>query len=333
MELIMGLVLGVALPILFVLPIPFMKRFLAWAGRNFLLIMSDQWGTLRLLATLYGIALICLLSIAIHELGHLLAGLATGFHCESFRAGRFVVSKDFKISRYRNLADERVGWADMVPIRWEGLRARYAVMVLSGPLANLLSAYVTIHFWKTQSLISGAFIGVSIFLGLTNLIPGGQRKAYLNDGERLRMLLFDTKRSDRFLAMLEVRYKIKSEESLALLEPKIFDRLSSVSDTSLQAAQAYILAYMGARAHGEYSRSEDFLEAAWRASGDTSPRFREVLSLYSAQVQARRQRLDLAEQWLAAVPEKTMLPELRASLDELISKHNAGLFANATSGP
>lgn len=327
-ESVFGLIIAFLLPALFVLPLPFMKRFLAWAATNFLLIMSDHWGILRLFATLYGIALVCLLSIAVHECGHLLAGLATGFRCESFRFGRFKIERGFKISRYHNLADASLGWAKMVPVRWEGLRGRSTVMIIAGPLANLFSAYVAIHLWPDESFISGSFIAVSIYLGLTNLLPV-RVPGHINDGKRLWMLLFDRKRSERYFAMFQFVDQINRGIAFEALDPAILEHLVGVYDTSVDTPKAHLYAFLAANSRKDYSQSAEFLEIALRASTDAEPPLREMLMVYAALFQARQERLELAEQWLADAPGRTVLLEPRSKLEEQIALTKKSVSLNS----
>ncbi|MBZ5490560.1 MAG: hypothetical protein LAO76_06485 [Acidobacteriia bacterium] len=323
-EVWIGLILSCTLPIIFFLPLPFMKKFLAWAAGNFMLMMSDQWGTLRLFATLYGIALACSLSIAIHECGHLVAGLAAGFRCESFRFGRFKIDKGFKVSRYHNMEDPSLGWAKMIPIRSEHLRRRSFAMILAGPSANLLSAWLVIRLWSDQSFISASFIAVSIYMGLGNLLPI-QVPGHVNDGQRLWMLLFNPKRSARYFALFSIAEQIKHGVAMESLDSASLKSACAIRDNSVETVQAHLLGYL-AIAGKECAKASELLEAALVASGNAPSQLREMLTIYAAHLQAtHRQRLDLAALWLAETPEKTVLPDMRAKLEALIanSKHSA----------
>lgn len=325
-EVWIGVFLGLTLPIVLFLPLPFVKRLLAWAAGSFMLMMSDQWGILRLFATLYGIALACSLSIAIHECGHLVAGLAQGFRCESFRFGRYKIEKGFKISRYRNMEDSRLGWAKMVPIRWDHLRRRSFVMIVAGPLANLLSALSIVTLWSHQSFISASFIAFSIYSGVGSLLP--VRSGNVNDGQRLWMLLFDHKRSQRYFAMFKLTEQISQGVALELLDSAALESASAVRDGSVETAQVHLLAYLSAIARKEYARGSELLEVALVASGNAPSHLREMLTIYAAHFQAtHRRRLDLAEQWLAETPEKTVLPDMRAKLEALIANNHAPIPA------
>jgi hypothetical protein len=312
------LFLGCALPILFFLPLPFMKRFLAWAARNFMLMMSDHWALLRLFATLYGIALACSLSIAIHECGHLLAGLATGFRCESFRFGRFKIEKGFKVSRYQNLEDASIGWARMVPVHSERLRWRSVVMILAGPLANLLSAYFVIKLLSDPSFISGSFIAVSIYLGIANLLPI-RVPGHVNDGQRLWMLLFDRKRSERYFSMFSLTDQVQKGLPLDSLDSAALEKAVSLRDRSIETVKAQLFAYLAAISRKDYLKASEFLENALAASGDAPSPLREMLMVYAALFQAKQKRFDLAEQWLADAPGRTVLLEPRSKLEEQIA--------------
>jgi len=318
-EVWIGVFLGLTLPIIFFLPLPFVKKFLSWAAGNFMLMMSDQWGILRLFATLYGIALACSLSIAIHECGHLVAGLAQGFRCESFRFGRYKIEKGFKISRYHNMEDPSLGWAKMVPIRWDHLRRRSFVMIVAGPLANLLSAWSVVILWSHQSFISASFIAFSIYSGVGNLLPV-RLIGHVNDGQRLWMLLFNYKRSQRYFAIFKLTEQISQGTALEVLDSAALENASAIRDESVETAQAHLLAYLSAMAKKEYARGSELLEVALVASGHAPSQLREMLTIYAAHFQAiHRQRFDLAAQWLAESPEKAVLPDMRSKLEVLVT--------------
>lgn len=326
-EVWIGVFLGFTLPIVFFLPLPFVKKCLAWAAGNFMLMMSDQWGILRLFATLYGIALACSLSIAIHECGHLVAGLAQGFRCESFRFGRYKIEKGFKISRYHNMEDTRLGWAKMVPIRWDHLRRRSFVMIVAGPLANLLSALSIVTLWSHQSFISASFIAFSVYSAVGSLLPG--RSRHVNDGQRIWMLLFDHKRSQRYFAMFRLTEQTSQGIALELLDSASLESACAIRDESVETAQVHLVAYLSAIARKEYARGSELLEVALVASGNAPSQLREMLTIYAAHFQAvHRQRFDLAAQWLAETSEKAVLPDMRLQLEALVTNGSSQVPAD-----
>ena len=306
---------------------PFIVHFERWFATHFKLLMANpDWAGVRLLLTGLAIALVCSAAIAIHECGHLLAGLALGFRCKSFRFGRVKIEPGWKISRYQNPEDAALGWAHMVPVRWQRLRPRTAAMILAGPMANLLSAYLQIKLWPDQSLISGSFLGVSIFMGLLNLLPI-RIPGHISDGQKLLMLLFDRRRSERYLALLKLEDQLRRRIPAALLDPAALEGATSMYDTSAETAKANLLAYLAACSRGDYLRAAEFLEVSLKASGGASSLLREMLALQAASFQAtQRKRLDLAEQWLGEAGGRRVLLAERSRLEEEIAKHKKSVF-------
>jgi hypothetical protein len=179
------------------------------------------------------------------------------------------------------------------------------------------------------SFISGSFIAVSIYFGIGNLLPICV-PGHVNDGQRLWMLLFDRKRSERYFAMFSLTDQVHHGIPLDSLNPATLERAVSLRDRSIETVRAQLFAYLAATSRKDYFKASEFLENALDASGDAPPQLREMLMVYAAVFQAvRRNRLDLAEQWLAAAPERTVLLEARALLERQIvsSKQSAPLIS------
>ncbi len=283
--------------------------------------MADpDWAGVRLILTGFAITLMCSAAIAIHECGHLLAGLALDFRCKSFRFGRVRIDRGFKISRYQDPQDAVLGWAEMVPVRWTNLRPRAAIMILAGPLANLFSAGLVLRLRTDQSLISGSFIAVSIYLGLGSFLPF-DITGHVSDGRRLLMLLFDRKRTERYMAMLKLMDDIDRGTPVASLDRVELERATSIRDESVETVSAHMTAYLAALYRRDDAESPRLLETALKHSSHAAPALREALAVQAAYFQAtRRNRIDLAEQWLALALSRAHFLETRSQVEEAISK-------------
>jgi hypothetical protein len=144
------------------------------------------------------------------------------------------------------------------------------------------------------------------------------------------MLWFDRKRSERYFAMLSLTDQIHHGVPLDALDPVVLERAVSLHDRSIETVKAQLFGYLAATSRKDYFKASECLENALDASGDAPPQLREMLMVYAAVFQAaRRGRLDLAKQWLAAAPEKTVLLEARALLEKQIvsSKQSAPLIS------
>lgn len=81
------------------------------------------------------------LALAIHELGHVAAGLAVGFHFQTIRIGPLSVAKSphgLKLSLQR--ISELDGIALMSVRQLQKLRRNFALFIAAGPFANLFAA-------------------------------------------------------------------------------------------------------------------------------------------------------------------------------------------------
>lgn len=113
----------------------------------------------------------------IHEAGHLLFGLLTGYKFVSFRIGSFILIKEdkFKIKRYA--IKGTAGQCLMDPPNYEKEKFPYVLYNLGGGLLNLIISFIVILVMiltnpgpniRDALYIFSAF---GIFIGLTNLIP------------------------------------------------------------------------------------------------------------------------------------------------------------------
>ncbi len=163
----------------------FIGMFFAKNGMNKLAI--PLWAEL-----LYIIAVLFVI-IVIHEAGHLVMGLATGYRFISFRIGPFAFIREngrIKLRLYTVMGT--AGQCLLMPPETDSPEnAPYLLYHLGGGLFNIITAAICGIFMlvtdsKTADLLLGTAMVLSLFLGLTNLIPMG--KASANDGTNLYLL-------------------------------------------------------------------------------------------------------------------------------------------------
>ncbi|MCL2420363.1 MAG: hypothetical protein FWD03_00760 [Defluviitaleaceae bacterium] len=144
--------------------------------------MAGQLGSV--LITVVSVTVIFVLGIIIHELGHLVFGLLTGFRFSSFKLGSFVWYKEDGRIRFSVSANIAAGQCLMVPPD-DPKDFRFVLYNLGGGFFNLLFCLPLLtlilmlppgSFWSGQ-FVTG--ITVNIFLALANLIP---IKPITNDG-------------------------------------------------------------------------------------------------------------------------------------------------------
>lgn len=167
----------------------------------------------------FGIVLIApILHVFVHEAGHLVFGLLTGYRFLSFRVGSLVlVKQDDRLRlKFFSLAGTG-GQCLMIPPNWREQGFPYALYSLGGALFNLatgalcllLWALIPYHpFWSTALNLFGA---IGIAMGLLNAIP--LRFAMVdNDGSNVRVLKKDPLAVYAFYQMLNIHATIASDK-------------------------------------------------------------------------------------------------------------------------
>jgi len=149
------------------------------------------------------------LAIAIHELGHLVAGWALGFHFRAISVGPFALCLEHGVLKIRLRRDiEALGYTGMDADRVSRMRRRMLICVAAGPAANFLSIPLTIllldylfpGFGGARAASSGTqFVVLSFLLGAVNLVPFGSRRLS-SDGARIAMLLSSRERARRWIS-------------------------------------------------------------------------------------------------------------------------------------
>lgn len=152
------------------------------------------------------------ISTILHETGHLLFGILTGYKFLSFRIGKFIFVKiDGKVKLKKYALIGTAGQCLMAPP--EPLYGEFPVMLynLGGVIINLISATVFfIAYVTTHNLLAGAFFlifaMVNLFSALMNGIPmtvGGIN----NDGKNALMIRRDKKAMYAFYLQLKMSEK------------------------------------------------------------------------------------------------------------------------------
>jgi hypothetical protein len=183
----------------------------------------------------------------------------------------------------------------MLPKRKSALPVRLAVLVVGGPVANVVSALLVLHVIPDSNSplvgLAQVFVGVSIAFGLGNLVPF-RKSGVSSDGMKLGLLLFN--KGQRWIFLLNRQAAIKRGEVENVLDPAF----ASKSDGSSDYVGANWVAYTIADGKGNYELAADHLEACLAKCSNVTPDFRDELILAAARFQAtRRRNNDLAWQW------------------------------------
>ena len=132
----------------------------------------------HLLLTLFLLCLLTFVIIAVHEAGHLLAGILVGFRWEALKIGPFLLEKDEK-GKWRLSHSEGYGhgFVKMMPRNGPGTRFQWAVFLLAGCAANLLLSALIFLFLlplsigQQQALGWLGYVGFSSAFAAVNLLP------------------------------------------------------------------------------------------------------------------------------------------------------------------
>jgi hypothetical protein len=289
-----------------------------WFQTDFRPWWSDQWELIGVLGVAVSALAAFYLMLAIHELGHVAVGLCVGFRLRSYRVGPLLVSGPFRLSLYRGPGAVVQGVAELIPIATDKLAWRGVAMVLGGPAANFLSAMVLFLLPVPTAVFSACFIAFSVANGVNDLLPFESRLG-VSDGRRIGMLLRQRERGERWLALLRLAGEVNDGVLPESLSADFLAKAIAVRDASVDTATAHALAYWAAFHQDRDGEAGHLLETCLAFSGHATPVVREALMSDAAVFQARRRkRADLAEQWLAEIPETTPRVWLRSRAEAAV---------------
>jgi len=304
-------------------PSPFFHAIRRWWDLNLQLLFNAHLPVINiLLAGFLAFALVCC-ALIIHELGHLWMGRAVGFRWKYFRIGPFQLDHSLKFSRGWPSEMNIWGMATFFPEEMKGHRWRFILMVLAGPVTNIATGSIALLLPLKDSLPLGTFITVSLYFGATNLLPIRFGRI-LSDGGKIMRAVFRNTSHERSLALAMLVEEMGNGEKPELLSRDLVEEATALREDSLDTVLAYLLAFSRAYSLKENSTAEQCLETCLQYSGRGTPAIRAVLIGNAAIFQAyRRNRIDLALQWLADMPDdeagRLLRPKIEAGLAKLQS--------------
>jgi hypothetical protein len=276
--------------------------------------ISSNWGPLVIAALL---PFLLFAVVIVHEIGHLVCGLCVGFRLMSVRFGPVRISPPFRVSVKFEPKTGASGFVSMIPGKSENLRSRAVIFILGGPIANLLAGFF-ILFLKVGGPLASVFATLSIFVGAANLVPF-RRLALISDGKRMLMLLKNAGQGERLLAILQLAAELRSGIEPENLSRDFIAKATAVKDESPDTAAGYAFAYAAAWYKDAPDKAAQLLETCLEYSQFSAPIMQQVLRCDAAIFQARkRNRVDLAEQWLSEIPQKTLFPGQRLRAESAI---------------
>ena len=328
---IIAAISAVTLPLIFIGLMIWVPSFLPFAERitqpanhfieKTLNSISADWGGLAIAA---GWPFLLFAVIVVHEIGHLICGLCVGFQLVAVRFGPFQISPPFRVSFRFEPKTGASGAVHMIPGSSKNLRSRAMVFILGGPLANLLTGTI-IFALNIGGSLSSCFAVLSILIGLGNLIPF-RRLALISDGKRMLMLLKNGGQGERLLAIWQLSAELQSGVEPENLSPDFLAKAIAVKDESPDTTAGYAFAYSAAWYKDAPDQAARLLETCLEYSQFSAPMMQQVLRCDAAIFQARkRNRVDLAEQWLSEIPLKTFFPGQRLRVESAILEAQGNL--------
>ena len=284
---------------------------LKWLGHNLQAIYMQDWARTKAIITIGLILFAIALTVVIHELGHVFSGLAVGFRLKGVRFGRIAIDSSLRFSRSPVSSISGLGSTRFFPQEMRHHPWKYMAMVVCGPLANLCSALLVFWLPYQKSLVSGSFIAASLYFALVNLFPFRTDKI-MSDGLQLLRVVFKRASHERDLAFRQLLEQRRSAIEPEEISPALLEDLMAVRDNSLITVLAYSIAYAQAYKENDFVAAAYYLETCLLFSKKCRPQFRYALIADAAILQARRKKIDLAQEWLAQVPAPLKSYRLRA---------------------
>ncbi|MDP3448665.1 MAG: hypothetical protein Q8S22_11490 [Eubacteriales bacterium] len=186
-------------------------------GRSFVRFSASLSGmpdVLILLSLLLLLFLAVFLQIILHETGHLVCGLLTGYRFSSFRIGSWMLIKESGRLRLKTLSIAGTGGQCLLlPPEWSEGKSPYVLYHMGGALMNFLTGVLFLLLYlycPAHALVSALFGALAITgfaVGIMNAVP--LRLALLdNDGNTLHLLRKDPQAVFAFYRMLEINGQI-----------------------------------------------------------------------------------------------------------------------------
>jgi len=206
------------------------------------------------------------LTLLIHELGHLGAGMIGGMRPVLLVVGPLRVQREgerMRVGLNRSLALAG-GLAACVPTDDSNLRRRMAWMIAGGPIASLLLTLAGATLVALQSnstigligLVTAFMSGLICLVTLTPMRSGG----FNSDGARLLMLARGGPTVDRYLANLALVSSSFGGIRPRDWSPSLVRRAQALPDDTIDHYSAQLMAYSHMLDRGETQQAEAVLD-------------------------------------------------------------------------
>ncbi|MCL2398098.1 MAG: hypothetical protein FWC93_08550, partial [Defluviitaleaceae bacterium] len=175
----------------------------------------------NLVLVLLSFVLFFLLAVVVHETGHLVCGLATGYKFSQFRLFSFVWTKKNGKIRFAYSKSFVAGQCLMEPPK-DYVDFKYKLYNLGGGLFNIAFGLILLGIWLLLPGVGFLLVGavLNIVLGLLNLIPLNLEVP--NDGMNIRTAAKSDIASQGFHLMLKVSHEMTEGKRFRDFVPELF---------------------------------------------------------------------------------------------------------------
>lgn len=255
-------------------------------------------------------------SILIHELGHLLGALASGFKLNFLTVMRFaLIQQQGKLRLRRMQKLSAGGLTSTVPTSCHNLRQKLMILIAGGPIASFSLFLLGLVFLPFPTLVSQnplllvlvSLAGLNLYLAIANSLPL-KVGFYTTDGYILSALVRNTVEGQRFLAMYEYLASVAQGVRPKELSAELVERSLAQPEQSMHHGYGLIMAYYKALDQADINQAGTFLDDAL-AIKDYMPDFiRSSLFMEAAYFEAfHRHSATTAQEWFDQVQEFVFL--------------------------
>lgn len=256
------------------------------------------------------------ISILIHELGHLVGALVSGFKLNFLTVARFILIREqhgLKLRRMRKMSAG--GLTSTVPMSHHNLKKKLMVFIAGGPIASFALFLLGLCLLPFPNMVGQnpllfavvLFAGLNLYLAITNSLPL-KVGFYTTDGYIMSSLARNTVEGQRFLAMYEYLVDTAQGVRPRELSDELVARSLAHPEKSMHHGYGLIMAYYKALDSGDVDQAGKFLDEALAIKNYIPEFIRASLFMEAAYFEAHhRQSADNAQEWFNQVEEFVFL--------------------------
>jgi hypothetical protein len=220
--------------------------------------------------------IVYLLHIVLHETGHLLFGLLTGYRFLSFRILSIILyKKNGELHIGKHSINGLAGQCLMYPpSRRDDKSFPFILYFLGGGIINLTaSLLMVIPIITTENsyvrVISIVILLVGLILTVSNLVP--LSIGIPNDGMNVKSMLQDKNMQDAVYLQLQLNAEMSGKKMITDYSPEIFELSEGICDTNTVIAIIRLYSYFQKLAFHDYQGAEIILSAMEQKSEEYQP--------------------------------------------------------------